>query len=228
MNNNINFKGAEAIRVSTMFRRSNKFWNMYGYNSRASIGHLMKLINQMRPVSLEDWIYSYLDSGKEYERLLKAGAKVDPSDYGRSKYQLKQIASDFHQDLLNNNFRIDYETTYQYVLIRVLYETWIGYSRERHIFNVLKSFFNTYEVRHADPIVDIEMAVDFEILKNGKLLLGIQAKGNNTSPTTLKLNQRKNKRYTSQYGAEVFYLVYNEGKIENLKELSKTIRRIKF
>lgn len=223
----INFKGAEVIRTSAMFRRSNKFWNLYGYNSRASIGHLMKLINQMKPISLEDWIYDYLDSGKDYEKLLKNNIKADPSEYGRSKYQLKQIASDFHQDLVLNGFRIDYETTYQYVLIRVLYETWIGYSRERHVLNVLRKIYPQFTIRHADPIIDIEMAVDFEILKGDKLLLGVQVKSNNISEKTLKSNRIKNTRYTSQFGANVFYLIYHDGQIENLKELSKVLRRVK-
>lgn len=224
----INFERAEVIRSSVLFRRSNKIWNKYGFNSRANIGHLMKLINEVQPKNLNDWIIRYLESGKEYEDLLKHNIQANPCNYGRTKYQLKRIASDFHEELAYQGYNIDFETTYEFVLIRVLYETWLGYSRERHVFNVLKSVYPHLEIRHADPIIDIEMAVDFEVLKNGKLLLGIQVKSNNVSTETIKMNQRKNARYTSQYGADVFYVVYYDGRIQNLKELSKIIRRIKF
>lgn len=222
----VNFLNAEEVRNSSLFRHSNKYWNMYGYNSRANIGHLMKIINKMRPISLDDWVHDYTQSGKEYERLLKKGSTLDPAEYGRSESQLRTIASDFRKDLMAHGLRIDFDTAYRFVLIRVLYETWIGYSREKRVYNMLKTAFNgAYEVRHTEPSIDIEMAVDFEVLKDGQLILGLQVKGNNSSEATLKMNKRKNARYISQYGVPVFYVSCSRTGIENMSELSKELRR---
>lgn len=218
------FKDAEKIRNSFLFKKSNKIWNDEKLNSRMNIGSLMHLINTMQPSTLEEWINMYFESGKKYENLLLNHKYANYKEFGRSPKQLEIIATKLMEAINEQGYDINFNLAYKYVLIRVLYETWIGYSRERITLKKLQESFPNLIIRHTDQEIDSCMAVDFEVLTKGnKLLLGIQVKSPRIRKQTMDLNLAKNKKYIKKYNVDVFYLIEDNNELINIKELSTII-----
>lgn len=204
----INFNNVREVRHSMKFRLSNDVWNQYRFNSSKNVGKLMHLINEINPNNMSEWIRGYFNSGKVYQDLLDNGEEPNPKQYGRTKHFLKKLASKFQKALLANCINVTFEEAYEYVLIRVLYETWIGYRRERKALEMLTKTFPECEVKHTSDKVDALMAVDYELFSHdGKRIVGIQVKGKHASKAVLEENCERNTMYTQEYGVGVVFAI---------------------
>lgn len=221
------------LRETREFKQSNSLWNKLKLNNKRSIGCLMYLIKKSKAKTLEEWSEYYFKTGlirkkltKEY--LLKEEFNKINAEYGRTIDDLMLIAKEFKK-----YFNQPLNIIFNYVYIRVIDETWIGYSRELSAFNEIKSILKEgYSVKDVDYEKDIAYAVDFEIFKNDELIIGIQLKStkykeanNGILIQTKNMNHRKNDLYKESYNIDVLYLyIDSNNKIENLDDLIKLMK----
>ena len=218
------------MRDTHAFTATNKPWNDLKLNHCDRIGAVMALIKNSRATCFEEWEAYYLNTGKKriskLPRITDEKALKNLNRYsGRTTEELMQLA-----EKLADRSNIPLEKAYNYVYIRVIDETWLGYERE---FNVLKqtqsicSKYSNLTASGVDSITDTKYAVDFEIRKNNRIVLGIQLKSTKYRDSTLKavdevkaINKAKNDAYTERYGAPVLYLYIDENNIVvNINEL---------
>lgn len=217
------------MRNTKAFRASNKPWNDLHLNRTANIGAVMFLIKESKAISFNEWEEFYFKSGAERIQLLRGWVDRESfrrinHDYGRTADDLLKIAKEFA-----DNINVPIETAYNYVYIRVIDETWLGYSRELTAISEIKNLCQQYSnitISDVDSYKDADFAVDFEIRKDNLLRLGIQLKSTKYKNSDLiavdeikEINAKKNKHYFNKYGAEVMYLYFNNGHIVNLYEL---------
>lgn len=241
----LNDKNAvEAVRSSEKYRKSNHCWNVQGYNKKRSIGYLMKLIEICKPKSLTDWIHFYLTDGAELEREMFENPYVYVKERGRSFLYLKGLAKRFKNDLMDySDIKISEDEAFKFVLIRVFYETYEGYLREKNTKFTLRQFFKHYDIVSESSKIkldaaklDIDYAVDcLMVSKDGTPRCGIQIKSNNFATlSAVKMNNYKHERFKRETGYPVFYIYADpNGRMEDsslkslhsyLKETSKKER----
>lgn len=215
------------------FSKTNYAWDEVGnINARKNVGSVVKLFNKCGSISLEKWINFYFDSGDEFDKLTKTEQKENAYEYGRSeKYLKEKIVPLFRKALIAagmNDCEWTDEELYLYILIRVLYETWMGCCSEGALYDFVINNFPELTIKHTTDNEDSYFAVDFEILsrKTRNLLLGLQVKQENVQSYILERNKKLNERYTKEKGANVFYVKCRKSKILNQDELTKVLMAI--
>lgn len=147
-----------SVRNTKEFSCTNRIWNILHFNSRQNVGHLMALINNCNPKSYKEWVNYYLL-------------------YRSKEYNESQL---FHS--LIHKFadaaRISNENSYKFIIIRVLYETWIGYQRESKTMTILAGFAkkNGLFALKSSDLDDIHKSIDYVLCYRGRPVLNIQAK----------------------------------------------------
>lgn len=184
------YEKRKNIRYDKEYKTTNIVWNKYRLNKRDNIGHTMVLIKECKPKTFEEWQSYYEKSGQE-AHTLKAKMKCKSFDelrrknhiinceHGKTTDDLIELAKEFQSLLSSEGMNLDLETCFNFVYIRAVDETYLGYQREVAAFNSLSDYCkdNGLEVRETSNMIDVRYGVDFEIYKNDKLLVGIQAKG---------------------------------------------------
>lgn len=219
------------LRKTEAFAKSNKVWNDFEFNSKSSLGNLMYLISSSNAKTQEDWAKYYFATGRNRERIINKGAFSSEIDHnhGRTNQDLLLIAKKLQQKL-----KCTFELAYNYVYIRVIDETWIGYRREVIALKRMRELIKLYKNIHIEDAayeIDSKYAVDFEVLDGEILLFAIQLKSENykrsKNPGTLeakKFNKRKNKKYTNKFGVPVLYIYINDKKeITNLDDFKNSL-----
>lgn len=222
----------EKIRKTGGFAKSNKVWNDEKLNTKKMIGSLMYLIGKSRARTEEEWVKFYFESGKERAALIKKGilGKKTDYDYGRTNEDLLKITKKLQLKL-----KCSFQLAYNYVYIRVIDETWIGYERELMALSKLKEQTNVHKsvkIKEATYEIDSKYAVDFEVFDENHLLFAIQLKSekyrSSKNPGTLeakKFNQKKNIEYTGKFKAPVIYLYMNDAKeITNMDDFLNILK----
>lgn len=222
------------LRNTKEFKNSNAPWNYLHLNSRNSVGSLMQLIKTSNCENFEEWESYYLNSGAIRKELLqkkylnKLELKEINMSYGRTEEDLINIAYK-----LQKSVKLPIDTLYNFVYIRVIDETWIGYNREQLFFEKVKEILKDkpeFSIKKTNSDIDTNYAVDFEIYKNKKLIIGIQLKStrysfceSNIMKETKNFNSRKNNNYTKLYKVPVkyFYIDVNTNEILNLSDIYK-------
>lgn len=207
------------MKKTEEFNQSNKVWNDLGLNSKTNVGCLMALIKDSKATTLEEWSDYYFKTGEEKRELLKKFVEKKRyfdicATHGRTEDDLIKIA-----EKLKDALGCSLETAYNYVYIRVIDETWTGHSREVTALmdiNKMCRNYGDFKANSVDYHTDFTYAVDLEIREDKKLILGVQLKPisylTSTNPgvaDSKRFNERKNKAYTDEFGAEVFYLYVN-------------------
>ena len=171
------------------FKVTNDMYNKNAFNSLNNIGYCMGLIKTCKPTSRISWQKYYYDSGKaEKEELRKENLNEQQKhdiycNYGKNLKRLVRLAEHFRNELNNNlsDGKKPYtlEECFNYIYIRAVDKTYIGYMREVIAFDFLKDFCKNHglELVDTNTDTDIKKSVDFEIRQKGKLILGIQVKG---------------------------------------------------
>lgn len=187
------------------FSATNKFWNLYCFNSPENVGMLSDLINQKAFSSKEEWEEYY------YE-------------HGRSKEQIKKIGEEFYLKIneflsQNDEFIGDMEYMSQLTLeeciecvrFRVICETWNGIVvRETNTINqLIQRYGDKFTFNKTEGNIDYNYAVDFFMYYNGTLICGIQIKPesytefNTNTKEAWKANKVKNEKFTEIYNVPV-------------------------
>ena len=217
------------MRQNREFNKTNEPWNNLKLNHTTNIGAVMALIKNSKATCFEEWESYYFQTGRErLEKISTATNKSEISEinryHGRTQEELLEIARRMALYL-----DIPVEKAYNYVYIRVIDETWLGYSRElkvlKQIQNISKKYFKL-TASGVDSFTDTEYAVDFEVHQDDILVLGIQLKSVKYRDSTMKavddvkkINKAKNDEYTAKFGAPVLYLYVDKGEVVNMNEL---------
>ena len=220
------------IRKSDAFKKSNRVWNDLRLNQRRNIGSLMNLAKLSRAKSYDEWVKFYFKTGAEREELRKSYLPKDEfirvnNNYGRTEEELIELAK-----TLSKAMGISLELAYNFVYIRVIDETWLGLRREQKAFNLIKkecAKLKRFILEHADVEKDFDYAVDYEIKKDGVVILGIQLKSvkylmNSDIKYVKDINKDKNHEYTNAYGVPVMYLYMKDDELINIDELIEFLK----
>ncbi len=194
----------ENIKRSKKFRDTNIIFNQNHFNSFQLNGGMMSIINNFKPVSLEQF----------------------------SDYYLQYRITNFHEqrpfDLYVQRFselaQISLNDAYLYAWIYIVYNTYLGYSRENACKTKLCHRF--FKVVHTNKAMDNGFAVDYLCYnESNQLVAAYQVKpqsyftgiANNVSyvMNDFRLNNEKNKAFTAQYGIRVGYIT--EDNVDDVK-----------
>lgn len=214
------------LRATKAFSDTNNAWNDLQLNSTDNIGAVMAIIKNSKATTFDEWESFYLNTGDKRKRALATTSDLHKLNRfnGRTKDDLLNVAK-----ILAKECNLDISVAFNYVYIRVIDETWIGYSRELKVLDEIRTMCAHYNLRAdgVDSYMDTQYAVDFEIRDQDKVVLAVQLKSTNYKYSQLsavkqirKVNLDKNKRYTNRYGADVLYLYINSNdRVVNMNEL---------
>ena len=246
-------KNRLAYRKEKIFAMTNKSWNIAKLNQTFVIGSLSNLFRASNARTMDDWENWYYQSGEERKQKLRAlpahkrailenfnlpyekgyalihtlseeELKIN-THYGRTKEDLRQIASTFkkhlHKDIRFKHLKFD--TIYDFVLLRVLDETFIGFMREYNTIKQLRKDFPQFTFHEVSSELDAKYAIDCEAYIGEELQFAIQIKSSKYYDAdkgfltaVKKMNHNKNKMYTDEFGVPVYYVFSNEqGRIHN-------------
>ncbi|MCI9547056.1 MAG: MjaI family restriction endonuclease [Lachnospiraceae bacterium] len=229
------YEKRKKIRENHIYKNTNKVWNKYRLNKRENIGSTMNIIKICKPKNLEEWENFYEKSGKEADEMkshlsfksfkeLKEAISEINREHGKTKDNLTDLAKEFQGYLKNEGMDLDLDTCFNYVYIRAVDETFLGYQREMIAFKILTDYCQSkgFTIKETSDFDDVYYGVDFEIFKNDKLLAGVQAKGsvykravNKTSSSNVikkadQILQRINSEYSTLKKVPVFYVYVEE------------------
>lgn len=191
--------GVEEIRRSQDFKISNDIWNEEHLNSSKSIGSLMKQISYIHPKSEEEW-YNYYLSPDKTKPLQIRGRDVD---------ELNNIAKRLYDAMEERGHPITSEQAFQFVGIRTMYETYIGYEREIKTVEFLQEKLGDgYQIIDTSREDDVYRSADRIICDaEGNKLYGIQIKSEGFQ-RTLESGQKEYVRKENEEGFERFFDKY--------------------
>lgn len=231
----------DELRKTSEFKRSNEVWNRLKLNHGFVVGYLMRLIEEGNCKSFKEWEDYYLNSGIKRNQLINKlprtiqyklntfNKSVDRQYfdynllYGRTKEELLTIAKKLDREL-----HIGIELAFNYVYIRVIDETWIGYSRECISLERLRKYVKHHGLtaEKTNYYIDVNYGVDFEIKRGNKIVAGVQLKSinyfenKNALAEINDINKRKNSMYEQKYKAPVIYLYVDKNNyIVNLNDI---------
>ena len=226
----------DELRQSAEFNATNNVWNEMNLNHVNNVGAVMALVKNSKATTYEEWERYYLSTGAK--RLEKLPTVTD----NKEKYNLNRFNGRTEEELLEvakkfaKGANLSVETAYNYVYCRVIDETWVGYEKELRVLERIQSLCRLYPNLTASGVnsyTDTNYAVDFEVRKNRKVVLGIQLKSTKYRDSHLaavndvkRINHIKNTKYTNDFGAQVLYLYYENDKIDNWIELMNTLDAI--
>lgn len=197
----------ENVRKSSLFKSTNEPWNSGRFNSKRSIGKLMELIDRCKPYVLSDWVEYYFLSGND---LAKNPTLDDLKEHGRTIEWIKGLANRFRKYSLRfYRIKMSAHEAETFTLIRILYETYEGYRREKRTLKNLKRAFKEYEfdTDTDHEKLDFEYAVDALIKKDGKVLCGIQIKSGRVSKDIMLLNRTKQRNLFRSEHIKTFFII---------------------
>ena len=233
---------------------TNDMWNRLCLNSKWSVGCVSELIQAKSWSSKEEWEAFYYKSGEERNKLLGANAAIlnnfrmsyaqhnsQPDSlkeinyyHGRTKEDLMEKAKVLYDAVKYNGYNLTLEDCYECVRFRTICQTWNGIVvAEAKCIDILSKLYPTLEFAKAQGDVDYEYEVDYEVKKDGKVILGMQIKPHSylwNSPylvSARRINQLKYAAYKKATGADVQVVVYNKKEASYIINLDEIARKIK-
>jgi hypothetical protein len=240
---------------SRRFRATNALWNELRLNDPWSVGYVSQLIENHAFSKKEDWETYYYKSGRERNNFLQShpfeirqklndsllkyadSKRVEQFDFrtkslnfsfGRTRDQLEDKGAILY-DFLTKKI-LSLEECFECVRFRTICETWNGIViRERNTILEMKKHFPDLDFKKTEGSFDHKYAVDYELLKRGVLICGIQVKPASylyDKPYILKAkraNQKKNASYKNEFGKNVFDVVSQKSGVIKNREVLKQI-----
>lgn len=217
----------KVANTDKRFKNTNDVFNSGKFNHMRKIGYCMQIIRECKPNKILSWQRYYNDSGFELKKIdmkNNKNAKEIFLKHGRTVRDLVKLADKF-KDELNKNTSSDrpytLEECFNYLYIRVVDKTFIGYLREVFACEFLNEFCekNGLNLKETDMEKDVGNCVDYEIYKNDKLILGLQVKGikykqavDNNNLVAISANRiltDGQDKYTTENGVPVLQLYVN-------------------
>lgn len=248
------------LRNTALFHSTNEDWNVLKLNLSWVIGSLSQLFRDSKARYPDYWERFYLRSGEERKkrllslsdekrkiledftlpytnptlyRKLSQDEKEINIKYGRTLEDLQKVADYFFRHLQNKpSFSsITSSMCRDYVLIRVIDETFIGFQREIKTVSFLKYRFPALTFETVSSEIDTRYAIDVEVYRQNSLLFALQIKSSkylnshmNIMNEVKSMNERKNKQYEKEFNVPIYYVYAKaDGYIFN-REILNTIQ----
>ena len=193
----------------------------------------MKLIKDLKPKSIEDFIELYYRSGEERKKLIKD--KKLPQELTNPDELWQMVMDDYpfskEEFQVNNNYgrneefiknislhfaaisKIKEEEAEEQVKQRIFIDTFNGYEYELLALNYLKKKYgNRLKFEQTNGETDSKYAVDILATKDNKVVAGIQIKPSTyfkKENSQTKDNVVKNNLFIRDYRAPVIYYAYS-------------------
>lgn len=211
----------KRLRKTEEFKHTEKVWNELKCGASYKVGSLIAIANHSEARFKFEFEEYYLKTGRVREEILKTRKNLYEIEkiyldkcYGRTYEDMLKIAKDLKKYIglpLNILFNIVYS--------KIIDDAWVGYHREQRtktgILCVLEKY-NGFFIRHADRVQDTNLGVDFEICQFGKVICGIQVKGESYKQT----RNKPNNTYKMITNCEIINAYVNhDGFVVNLKEI---------
>ena len=123
--------------------------------------------------------------------------------------------------LIEANKDISDQTIQEYIYIKIIYETWIGYCNERAVYKFIKKLNNVKSIENVDGYTDAIHGVDFIVTTNDNRKIAIQVKP--TSFLTIKQEYQDNaklklQKYSKLNGYEHIFVFCDHTEISSVSE----------
>lgn len=242
---------------SKKFQSTNSPWNDLMLNDPWSVGYVTTIIEYKIFTNKEEWGELYYKTGEyrnkiikenyeHYQEILNDESLVRtnknkihqlPKDisiintaHGRTKedlYEKAKILFDYLHSVGNDNLSLD--ECFECIRFRTICETWNGVIlRERNTVKTLKAIYPLYTFNKVPAEMDHMYAVDYQVFKDGHLILALQIKPKSylgTAPYIVKArnaNKKKNELYYQKFGVRVMDVISKtNGEILNMEEVNK-------
>lgn len=175
------------IIESDKFKSTNKIWNDKKFNAISNVGPMMQIVKGCH--NLGEFTSEYYKCYRGLERL-------------------ESTAEAFRRACLAEGIELTSEEAYKYAWIRVVYQTWEGYSRELRVMEQLREYTDLI-IEPATYEEDVKYAIDAKAYRAGKLMFGIQIKPKsykNCYTSSHMINFKKNQLFKNDYKRDVIYI----------------------
>lgn len=198
----------DALKEKYLYRITNRAWNESGVNHPDNVGYLMSHIGELCPKTYEEWEDYFYKNIADHDKLVEYAERFRDFIFADAFIMKKY-----------NYHHLHFDVFYKMVVCRLIYETWQGYFAEVETGRILvqKLRENGYNVKtdKLSPKDDNKYAVDFLFYNKDRLICGVQVKSENYHKSnqqivqdTIKMNLRKNEKFTEEYGVPVLYAFY--------------------
>ena len=155
-------------------------------------------------------------------------SKEDWTEYYLSRVERQNLIAPAH--FMAEKYRIEMHEAAEYVLFRVVGQTWNGMMNEVNCINHLQEWFPNIDFRKTSYEIDEEYCTDWEAFSNGKLLFGLQIKPESyhfmRTPYQMKAKENHQKQvdaYKEKFGVAHFFVFYSNNKFIHSQPLFNQI-----
>lgn len=169
----------------------NKYYNMGGYNLPCRIGYMMKMIRELRPITIDEWQIWYLNN-------------VHPIEY------IEELASDMN-DSIPSCYNSSFEECFEYICNVMFKRTFDGFNKEKIALRFLRKHISQ-NVFEAPEDWDTLYFIDFYFHSFDGKLIGIQLKPKSffAGGYNRVVNiEGKMKKFREEFNAETYILIYS-------------------
>lgn len=235
---------------------TNNSWNRLCLNSKWSVGCVSELIQSRKWRSKEEWEDFYYQSGAERLQLIGKDAAIlnnfrmtkwqhekQPDNFkqinyyhGRTRDELMEKAQVLYNAEKNNGYGLTLDECFECVRFRTICQTWNGIIvAESKCIELLSTKYPMFSFVKAEGDKDYDYGIDYEVLSDGKVVLGLQIKpysylyDSSYLRSAKAINASKFKAYKEQVGADVQIVIYNprsDSYITNLGEIQTKLSMI--
>lgn len=214
------------FQKTELFSKLRKLKTSMGLNSIWSVGSLMNLCQKSKADNFYEWENYYFKSGKkrnglvkrmtpekqrlmntyflneeemkDVKTLLSFKERTINMKHGRKLEELFEMGEMLYEEWKKHGYEyISINDCVNFIYISVVDVAWMGYAREKNTIAQLHKKFHWLSFRKSLDKEDIEFAVDYKIVRAGKLLGAIQIKSEKELRKPSK-GLKKGKQYPSK------------------------------
>lgn len=171
----------------------NQYYNIGGFNRPERIGYMMKMIRDIKPSSMMDWMHWYFEHVHDFPYL-----------YNLSIEFWKTIPT---------TYEIEFKEALAYVGDVMFQRTFSGYSKEANALQILRNAINP-TIQESPAHWDNLYFIDFYFYDTQNHLIGIQLKPESFLHGHYEQHvaiNAKMQHFCSTYNAKAFILYYRQG-----------------
>lgn len=180
----------------------NHFYNIGGFNHPNRIGYVMKMIRNLRPITVDEWQIWYFENVHDEAYLEQLGQEMYAS--------------------IPERYNVSFEECLAYIYDVMFRRTFNGYNKEKQALSILRTVISP-EIQEAPETWDTLYFIDFYVYGRGNKLIGIQLK-----PETFYMGhyqykvdiRGKMQAFCREKNAEAFVLKYRVSSNDDSIEFS--------
>lgn len=133
----------------------NNYYNTGHYNHPDRIGYMMKMIRDLKPLTVDEWRIWYIDNVHDEEYLYSLATEMAAS--------------------IPEKFGVSVAECFEYINDVMFHRTFSGYNKERVALSILRDIISP-SIQEAPAEWDTQYFIDFYFRSPSNILVGIQLK----------------------------------------------------